>query len=437
MSVVDLPGWQSHVEAKRKRHTPSGIDIRAIHPALYDFQAASVKWALAKGRACIFAGTGLGKTLMQAECARHLPGKRLIISPLAVAPQTIREAREKLDQEITRIHHGSDVSGDGVYIANYQRLDSIRAVNWDAVILDESSILKSHDGAYRQLITESFARTPYRFAMTATPAPNDHMELGTHAEFVGAASRMEMLATYFMHDGGETSKWRLKRHAQRDFWQWVASWALCYASPSDIGFDGSSFVLPAINIIEHTVDTEYGGSDSLFGDAANATSLHGVLRESLEDRIACVKEIVADNHDESWIVWCNSNAEQDAIIKALPGIASVRGNDSEDAKEDRLLGFADGKYQMLVTKPTIAGFGMNWQHCSKVIFAGLTYSFEQFYQAVRRCWRYGQTRPVDCHVVVAESEAHVRAAVAFKQGLYNSMAAEMKLYCKGELEGFR
>lgn len=425
--------YADFIESKVKRHVPSGIEGIKPHKYLFDFQKATVRWALHKGKACIFAGTGLGKTLMQAEFAKHVPGTRLILAPLAVAGQTVREA-EILGLDIRRVENGSQIEGDGAYITNYDRLHHFEDVKVDGIILDESSILKSHDGQYRQYIQDRFRHTPYKLACTATPAPNDYMELGTHAEFVGAMSRMEMLATYFMHDGGDTSKWRLKRHAIGDFWRWVSSWACVFSHPRDIGFSADGYDLPPLHFHDATVEVESSIGGGLFGDVdVSATTLYKVLKESAEDRARIVAEIVGKEPNEPWLIWCNTDHEQNLLEKALPGAVSVRGSDSSAHKESSLLGFADGKFRVLITKPAIAGFGMNWQRCARMVFCGVTYSFEQLYQAVRRCWRFGQTRQVHAWLVTCNAQESVKSSLKAKEEAFTNMAVEMARHCTQEV----
>lgn len=416
-------------------HIGDGIAVTDgdLHDALSPFQKATDKWALSKGRACIFAGTGLGKTRMQCEFMRHVPGKRLIVTPLAVAEQTIQEARDHLGMRIERVTAQTAFNGDRTYICNYDRLHQTEGVHWDAVCLDESSILKSHDGATRQYIQDRFRDTKYRLACTATPSPNDYMELATHAEFVGAMSRQEMLATFFTHDGGETSKWRLKRHAVADFWRWVSSWAMVYSHPRDIGFDTPGYDLPPMNIHDHVVEVESTIGGGLFGEGdVNATSLYRVLRESAEDRVEVAKRVI-ESDPGTWLVWVNTDEEQRLIKQAIPGIVSVQGSDHERDKEERMLGFASGFYSMLVTKPRIAGFGMNWQQCHKMIFCGVNYSFEQMYQAIRRCWRFGQKNAVDVHIITCNAQEAVKAALHAKEEAFKTMGQEMSKYCSQEV----
>jgi len=426
--------YQEFIAAKTRKHMAQGVDIPAndLHENLFAFQRAITSWALRKGRACVFAGTVLGKTRMQLEYCRKIDGIRLIVAPLAVSEQTIEEA-ELVFGETIREAKGK-LTESGIYIINYDRLESISG-DINAIVLDESSILKSHDGQFRNYITDRFRRTPYRLACTATPAPNDYMELGTHAEFVGASTRMEMLATYFMHDGGDTALWRLKRHARGDFWKWVSSWACVLSHPADIGFtDQKGYDLPPLVFHDSVVEVESGVGGGLFGDEGiSATKLYASLRESATERVAVVKQIVERNPNEAWLIWCNTDDEQNQIEKAIPGIATVRGSDSRDAKRDRLMGFAHGQYRHLVTKPKIAGHGMNWQHCHNMIFCGVTYSFEQMYQAIRRCWRFGQQSQVDVHLVTCNAQDSVKSSLKAKEEAFSDMAREMGKYCIQEV----
>jgi len=418
--------YEEFLRAKKNTHIPSGIDVEVNHSGLFPFQRYVTSWALRTGKACVFAGTGLGKTRIQSVFANHLNGVRLILAPLAVAAQTVNEARE-LGVNIRQIQSGDEVNGDGIYIANYDRVESFEWVAIDAVILDESSIIKSHDGKYRGYIQDRFKDVPFKLCLTATPAPNDYMELGTHAEFVGAMGRSQMLAQYFTHDGADTSKWRLKKHARREFFDWVANWAMVFSHPSDIGFEQPGYDLPELVIREHVIQSGAVEMGNLFGDVAlNATNLHSVSAGGIDDRVAKAAEIVASEPDEPWLIWVNTDAEQDAAMKAIPGLTSVRGSDDRSAKEDRLIGFASGKYPRLITKAKIAGFGMNWQHCARMIFCGVNYSFEQQYQAIRRCYRFGQKRPVHVHYVTCTNQEQVVSAVEFKRQAAASMIQEMK-----------
>jgi hypothetical protein len=428
-----LSNYQAFIANKRRRHKDSGIVVESVHPRLFDFQSEVAKWALKKGRACVFAGTGLGKTAMQAEILNHCPGTRVIVAPLAVALQTIKEA-ETMGIHINRVLEKSDLVSGSINIINYDRFDQLEDVAIDAIALDESSILKSHDGKFRQYLTDRCQDIPMRFAFTATPSPNDYMELGTHAEFVGAMTRDVMLATYFTHDGGDTSVWRLKRHARSEFWQWVGSWAMVFQHPSDIGFECDGYDLPELTIHNHTVDTGHEGLGGLFGgETTNATNLYKGLRESAEERVENVAEIVAEDPLSPWLIWCNTDDEQSRLEKAFPTFATVKGSQPQSVKEDGLIGFATGKHNSLITKPKIAGFGMNWQRCNKMVFCGVTYSFEQVYQAIRRCYRFGQANRVEVHFVTHGGHEGVMAALRAKEEAFKSMAAEMRKYCKEQM----
>lgn len=424
--------YATFLESKRKSHGEYGYDPADLHESLFDFQRPVVKWAIRKGRACIFAGTGMGKTIMQIEYLRHLKGSRLIVAPLAVTGQTIREGL-RLGVTIHPVRCADDYRDGQINIVNYDRLELLEDCLIDAAVLDESSIIKNHAGKFRDYIQDRFARVNYRLACTATPAPNDYMELGTHCEFVGAMTREEMLATYFVHDGGDTSEWRLKRHAVGDFWKWLSTWACVFSHPSDLGFHTPGYDLPELTIHEHLVHVDSGIGGGLFGDERiAATQLGAVLRGSVTERVELSAKLMADYPNDPILLWCNIDAEQNALEKAFPNAASVRGSDSVEHKEDRLLGFADGRYRVLITKPRIGGYGMNWQHCNRMVFVGVTYSFEQVYQAVRRCWRYGQTRPVHVHMVTCNAEDSVMSALRIKQEAHTSMTAEMRKYCNLE-----
>lgn len=418
--------YEDFLALKKKTFGTHGIEVQIDSAHLFPFQKYTTELALKKGRFCIFAGTGTGKTRIQATYADHIEGVRLILAPLAVAGQTILEAQE-LGICISYASGPESIDSDGIYITNYDRFEKFEDVKIDAIILDESSIIKSHDGKFRNYLQERCKDIPFKMCLTATPAPNDYMELGTHAEFMGAMTRSEMLATYFTHDGGDTSKWRLKGHARRDFFEWVSTWALVFDHPSDIGFEQVGYDLPPLNVINHIVEVESDIGEGLFGDVTvNATNLHKILRDSAEDRAAKVLEVICEDPDEPWLVWVNTDAEQDAVLNLINGFQSVRGSDSQTHKEDRLLGFATGKYQRLITKPKIAGYGMNWQRCRNMIFCGVNYSFEQQYQAIRRCWRFGQDHPVNVHYITCSAQDKVMSAVQFKEKTAQSMKSEMK-----------
>lgn len=400
----------------------AGVSADDLNPALFPWQAVVVRWALRKGRAALFEDCGLGKTFQQLEWARHVPGAVLILTPLAVAQQTVAEAR-KFGLEAAYARRQADAAGH-ITVANYEMLDRFDVSAFAGIVLDESSILKSFDGATRTALIEAFRATPYRLACTATPAPNDHMELGNHAEFLGVMSRTEMLATYFVHDGGETQAWRLKRHAEKDFWRWVCSWAVSVRNPSDLGFDGAGFDLPPLNVVQHTVHTSNTG-DALFPMEAQSLSERlSARRDSVEERATRCAALVNETPG-TWLIWCNLNAEADALTRLIPDAVEVRGSDDHEEKSAKLVAFSEGRTRVLVTKPTIAGFGMNWQHCHQMAFVGLSDSWEQYYQSVRRCWRFGQTEPVTVHCIAADTEGAVVANLRRKDADADAMASRM------------
>lgn len=406
----------------------SDIAIEGAEKTLKDFQIALVRWALIKGRAAIFADTGLGKTAMQTvwacHVAEHTQRPVLILAPLAVAQQTVEEAAS-FGVTVRYVRKGSDAGDRGIWITNYEMIDHFDLSKFAGVVLDESSILKSQDGSTRTKLIEMCQRVPYRLSCTATPSPNDFMELGNQAQFLGIMSQTEMLAMFFTHDGGDTSQWRLKGHGQKKFWEWMATWAAVVRKPSDLGFSDEGYNLPPLNIIEHVITQDKPQDGQLFVmPAQSLTERRQAKRGSLEQRCAIAAELV-NASDEEWIVWCHLNDEQDELERLIPGIASVRGADSMEDKEERLIGFSHGKYKKITTKQSIAGFGMNWQHSRNMVFVGLDDSFEKFYQAVRRQYRFGQTRQVNVHIVVSESEGAIKANLERKQKQHEEMSEQM------------
>ena len=420
--------YASFLRSKQLVSEPVGFSATEIPCGqLFDFQADIVRWALRRGRAAIFAGTGLGKTAMQLTWAQavhaHDGGNVLVLAPLAVAKQSEREAT-KFGLEAAYCQRQADARR-GITITNYERLEAFDPSAFAGIVLDESSILKAFDGKTRTAIIGSFASTPYRLACTATPAPNDFMELGNHAEFLGIMSRTEMLATFFVHDGGETQTWRLKGHAEESFWKWVCSWATLLEKPSDLGYEDRGFALPPLKVQTHVVESSAQANGTLF--ALGAQTLHerrAARRGSLDERVATCVGLVSQSRDP-WLVWCDLNAEGDAVEEAIADAVQVAGADTVAVKERAMLDFADGKVRVLVTKPKIAGFGMNWQHCANVVFVGLSDSWEQYFQAVRRCWRFGQTRPVTVHIIISEAERTVLANIERKERDARRMIAGM------------
>lgn len=406
------------------------IDVERLHPSLFAFQCDIVKWAIKRGRAAIFADTGLGKTPMQLEWARHIHAHTgrdvLILAPLAVGFQTVREA-DKFGIGATLCRDASDLR-PGINVTNYERLHHYNAEVFGGLVLDESSILKSFDGTTRKSITEYGQRIPYRLACTATPAPNDTDELANHSEFLGLMTSKEMLALYFRQDGNTTHKWRLKGHAAGDFWRWVGSWAAAVRSPADLGYieEGRHFSLPPLHSRQLSVGVETSEEGRLFAvEARTLAERREARRESISERVALAAATVAAQPDEPWVIWCDLNKESDALVKAIPGAVQVKGSDSPEYKEQNLTAFATGEVRVLVTKPSIAGFGLNWQHCARMIFVGLSDSFERLFQATRRCWRYGQTRPVEVYIVTADREGAVVENIRRKEKQAKYMLEEL------------
>ena len=353
----------------------------------------------------------------------HTSQNVLIVAPLCVAQQTVKEA-QKIDIDVHYCRSQNAVV-TGVNITNYEMLAHFDLSEFAGVVLDESSILKSHTGKTRTALIESCQAVDYRLSCTATPSPNDFMELGNQAEFLGVMSRTEMLAMFFTHDGGETSKWRLKGWGATRFWEWMAQWAAVVRKPSDLGFDDSLYDLPELRINEHVVTDDFREEGQLFTTIATTlTERRRAQRGSIDDRVGAVAELV-NNSTEQWVIWCHLNDESTALAKAIPDAIDVKGSDTIDTKEKRIMDFTEGRQRVLVTKPSIAGFGMNWQHCHKQAFVGLSDSFEQFYQAVRRCWRFGQELPVDIEVFTAESEGQVLANIKRKEAQHHEMSDQM------------
>lgn len=413
-----------------KQHIPPSCGFEVDKPAMnihmFEWQKDITRWALRKGRAALFEECGNGKTIQQLEFADQVAKREgmpvLIVAPLTVGAQTLREAR-KFGYSAAICRTQDDVT-PGINITNYEMLQHFDGRSFAGVVLDESSILKNYTGKMRNQIIEMFKDTPYRLSCTATPSPNDYMELGNQVEFLGIMSRTEMLATYFIHDGSDTGKWRLKGHAEDRFWEWVSTWAVVLTCPGDLGYPNDGYILPSLNMTEHIVEVKSDGEYSLFGCeiAKTLTERRDARRASLRERCEQAAEIIAQNPDDQWVCWCDLNAESELLAEFIPNSEEVRGSDKPDAKEDALMRFANGALRVLITKPSIAGFGMNWQQCHNMIFVGLSDSYEQMYQAIRRCYRFGQKRPVNVHIVTSAAEGAVKANVERKE----QQAAEMK-----------
>jgi len=397
--------YQDFLESKQKNHIFSGFKIKqsSLNKAMFPFQKFIVERALLAGKYAIFADCGLGKTLMQLEWANKVNQKTnkpvLILAPLAVAGQTIKEGL-KFHIDVCRY----DGSQSPIQITNYDQLENIDTSIFGGIVLDESSILKNFEGATKKLIIDLFKDTPYKLACTATPSPNDPMELGNHSEFLDVMSRNEMLAMYFVHDGGETSKWRLKGHAVKLFYQFIGTWAIMLNKPNDIGFVMEGYNLPSLNLIERQLTTDTRDNGRLFNDAIiSATNFNQELRLTRKERLEEVVKIVNSKPDENFIIWIKQNEEGDQLKKMLPESKEVRGSDSNDYKEKTLLGFANNEFRILITKTKIASFGMNFQNCRNQIFASLDFSFEGLYQAIRRSYRFGQKNEVNIFLITTDT----------------------------------
>lgn len=408
-----LADYRQFLTTKRIVSAPAGFDVEAtgLCPALFGFQRDIVLWALRRGRAAIFADCGLGKTLMQLswaqEVEKHTGCPVLILAPLAVGKQSARIG-QSFGFDVRLCQSQEDVK-PGINVTNYERLHLFDTLAFDGIVLDESSILKSFDGKTRRDLTAFADGTPYRLACTATPAPNDLVELTNHAEFLEIMSAKEIIALFFTQDGNTTHAWRLKGHAREDFWRWVASWAVVLRQPSDLGYPDDGFVLPPLVMHQITVAVHEDAASNgrLFPvEAITLQERQSARRDSIGDRVRTCAEMI-NGSDKPWIVWCNLNAESAALAALIPDAVEVAGSHSPEHKESAMMDFAEGRVRVLVTKPSIAGFGMNWQHCNKVAFVGLSDSYEQFYQSVRRCWRFGQMNPVDCYMITAQTEGAV------------------------------
>lgn len=420
--------YEEFLESKKRKAIKSGFTINSndLNPKLKDFQKYIVPKALEHGKYALFADTGLGKTFMQLEWAyqvsRHTNQPVLILSPLAVVQQTINEGKkwgycvEKLESKYPE---------PGIYISNYDQLDNIETLGFSGIVLDESSILKNESGKTRQAIIDAFKNTPFKLACSATPSPNDHMELGNHAEFLDVCSYHEMLAQFFVHDGGETSKWRLRKHAEKDFWDFVLSWAIAIDNPKTFGFDATGYDLEEVNYIEHLIEVKSDKVD-LFGEAiVSATDLHKELKASQEDRFKVVLDIVLNQPKEQFLIWGLSNSETESLQKLIPNSVNVKGSDSPETKAKHLNGFGNGEIQYLITKTSIAGMGLNYQNANNMIFLAYDFSFEKFYQGVRRMHRFGQKKQVNVHILTPKNQINVKGKILESEKKHKKMIQEL------------
>lgn len=423
--------YDAFIASKIKKNQAVGFEPLPIKAPLFDWQKAVVRWAVRTGRAALFEDCGLGKTLQQLEWARqvsaHTNAPVLVLTPLAVAHQTAAEAK-KFGIKASVASSQDDVTGAGIWIANYEKLEHFDPSAFSGVVLDESSILKAFTGKTRIMLTDAFASTPYRLCCTATPSPNDYTEFGQHAAFLGVCTPAQMLATFFVNDTFNTGDWRLKKHAEKSFWQWVASWACCVSKPSDIGYSDDGYNLPPLHMHTELVDVDDRATDGeeLFRHATlSATTIHAEMRLTSQARAEKVAALV-NNSREPWIVWCNTNDEADKLAAAIPDAIEVRGSETAAQKERKLDEFTNGKARVIITKPGIAGYGLNWQHCAHVAFVGLSYSFEDFYQALRRSYRFGQKREVNAYIVQAKTEGAILQTIQRKIEQHRNMQEQMK-----------
>ena len=451
-----LSDYEQFIQGKRLRVANVGkhVEDSDIHPMLFPFQRAVTKWAIAKGRCAVFLDTGLGKSLIQLEFSRLIGERTLIIAPLSVAHQTVREGK-KIDVEVRYVRHQSEMDGDHkIWITNYEMAEEFDPAMFGCVVLDESSILKALSSKTRVKLTAMFKDTPYRMCCTATPAPNDQAEIGNHAEFLGVMKNVVMLATYFInankvdeiatelgngrtaivrrkHSNKEGQEWRVRHHGREGFYHWLSSWAISLRLPSDLGYDDDGFILPALNIYPVIIDVDYVPEGQLFFTGLKGIQgRHEVRRSTLEERVAKTAELVNRN-DEQWIVWCGLNPESSAIHEAIPDSVEIVGSDTPEYKAKAIEDFQDGEYKVMISKVKIAGFGMNFQCAHNMAFLGLGDSFEMYYQAIRREWRFGQTRPVNVYIVISSAEQEIYSNVLKKEAMAKMMQQELINHVKG------
>lgn len=415
-----MKGYEDFLASKRRVHLGGGIAVTDLPAPLYAWQAAIVRWALRKGRAAVFADCGLGKSFIQIAWAQALGVPTLIFAPLCVAEQTVEEAA-KLGVSVRYAGSQADVS-TLIAITNYERLEKFDASRFGAVVLDESSILKSFEGKTRTRLIETFQCTPYRLCCTATPSPNDIAELANHAEFLGLMTRAEFLATWFVHDD---AGWRMKGHARVPFFRWLASWAVALRTPADLGHSDTGYRLPPLNIVDRVLSIERAPEGSLF---------HGMALKGIQGRLAARRASIVDRvkacadlatQPGQWLIWCGLNEESKAIAAAIPDIVEVTGADSYERKRAAVEAFIAGRTRVLVSKIPILGFGLNFQHCHQMVFVGIGDSYEQYYQAIRRCWRFGQQHPVNVYIVVSEAESAVVENVRAKEATADALSREL------------
>lgn len=426
--------YAEFLKTKELKIIDAGFDVPEewLSDRLFPYQRDIVRWALKKGKAAILTGCGTGKTFMLLEWAhcvhRHTGGKVLIVSPLSIVSQTAREAEKFKICDVTVCRTQKDVK-DGLNITNYEMVEHFKASEFIAVVLDESSILKSFTSKTTTDFTDKFYHTPYKLLCTATIAPNDYTEIGTSCEFLGIMSRTEMLATYFVHDGGKTSDWRLKKAGVSKFWEWFATWAIYFNSPKDLDYDDEGYELPPLNIETILTKSEVEDYQMFVKVAETLQERREARKESMEDRTDKAYELTQTDPSQ-WLLWVDYNDESEVLRKKIPGCVEIKGSDEPETKAQASIDFADGSIRCLVSKPSIFGFGSNFQSCHNEIFCGLSDSYERFYQAVRRCWRFGQNEPVNVYIILSEKEVSILENIKRKQALMDEMQKNMTALMK-------
>ncbi len=432
--------YEDFLKKKLMVDVPAGIDKDvSMNSALFDYQKPCVQWALKRGRSILAEDCGLGKTIQELEWARivheHTNGDVLILAPLAVAMQTVDEGK-KFGYSVNLCRNQDQVKR-GVNVTNYEMLHHFDPRKFIGVVGDEISCMKNETSATRKMLTDYFQQTPYRLGCTATPSPNDYMELGVYAEWLGVMTRSEMLATFFTHDGGETSKWRLKGHAVDVFWRWVSTWMLCFEKPSDIGFSDDGYTKPSLNEHWHVLSTDPATDGYLIPmPASTLNDQRSVKRNSVAERVKFAADMANDDSsDNPWLIWGELNDECDLAEEAINGSVQVAGRDSTEEKERKLMGFIHGEYNRLISKFSIAGFGLNMQRCADMAVLNVTHSAEQYYQGVRRCWRYAQARPVNVHNIMTEAEQPIRDNRKRKEVESDEMRRSMIVHMADAMKG--
>jgi hypothetical protein len=434
--------YEEFVAGKLALHLPTGIDDATVDsPHLFDFQRDLVTWALRRGRCALFTATGTGKSRMQVtwsdRIAKHTGMPVLVLAPLAVGPQTAEEGA-RIGIDVAQCRSATDVR-PGVNVTNYEKLHLFDPGVFGGIALDESSCIKHFNSKTLAQLIAAFGRTSFKLACTATPSPNDYTELGTHAELLGVCSRVEMLSEFFVHDGGDTQTWRLKGHARKVFWAWVASWAALVRSPADLGYDASAYELPPLSIKHHTVESEVAAGQLFVTAAASLMERRSARKASLSARVERCAALVNGESSEPWVVWCNLNDESDALTRAIPGAVEIRGSNTEEERLERLQAFARGDARVIISKASVTGWGLNWQHCARMAFVGVDDSWESYHQAVRRCYRFGKNRPVNVHVFASEAEGAVVANLERKErdatAMGNELSAETAAVVRENVRG--